>query len=91
MSGYGVWIGFARGVLVICFLCVLRGFLLPRIVLSKYVVVVLLCVVAGQGLGHWWWLSWSVLIRLTHLEFVYGESVVVGVLSSSVFLGMFNT
>ena len=50
----------------------------------------IMSVVAGPGLERCWWLSWSVLIRLTHFGFVYGESVVVGVLSSWVFLGMFN-
>ena len=50
----------------------------------------IMSVVAGLVLGYCCWLSWSVLIRLTHLEFVYGENVVVGVLLLSVYSGIFN-
>ena len=81
VSGHEVHMGFARGVLGTFFLCQLHEFLLPRIVLLEYVVVgLLLVLLTALGLGRRWWLSWSVSIRLTHLEFVYGESVVVGVL-----------
>ena len=92
VSRYGIFLEFAGGVLITLFSVVVAWFSI-----ALYCIIEVCCcgaivsVVVGPGLGRRWWSSWSVLIRLTHLEFVYGESVVVGVLLSSVFLGMFNT
>ena len=75
--------GVAKGVLITLFSMVIAWVS----VASYHVIEVCCCVanvsvVVGPGPGCCLWLQGSFLIRLTHVKFVYGGNVVVGVFLS---------